>query len=775
VPSAPCPVPGAPADDLVVGLAVAAEGLAPLERRLASLASTLRADAAAVLDAARDGRVAIALVDTRLIDAPLLGRMEAGRIAAVAAAPDPDEARRLLAHGLVGYLPADLPRKALAAAIQLMRAGEPFVPASLLLAAEPAGEELRTFLDQVPAALYRSIAYRDGRREMRLMSRGVAEVTGLEMGPGPVDPAIFNDRMPEEDRDRYQAMLAAAPDGAVTETDFRLDPPSGERRWLRNTARRRRLPTGERVAYGVIVDVSRGHRAEEQLRSVAYNLPGFIFRADLDEGGLPRFQVLSFNDELAAWLGITPAEGIADPARMVARIHADDLEPHLRAVREAVAAVRPINREFRICSPSGEVRWLRMLAHIFQGADGRVVGDGIAIDITHEKQVEAELRESEARLRAITLNLPAAVFRHVRHPARGGRLAFASPAIENITGRSVEALTAAPDFVAPLVHEEDRAAFEAGWREALQGGAVEELEFRLVRDGGSRWVRLVARATPGEDGELIVDGVLLDVDHRRRIAEELDRRNRQLAVMSRVSAIALASRDVNQALRRMVAEMGETLPGILVAIALFDEQRQTMNLLASTVPEEIGRRFPADETMSCEVVRTRREVMVADSLARDDSRLTTMRRLGERSMFGTPIRIGENAIGTLCLTSRQPMAFDPPTRELARSYADAIATSIAQLSLAALPEAPPADGAAGIVFGLTPRQRQVLELLVGGHSNREIAKALGLQEPTVKVHLRAIYQALGVNSRLKAASRVRELEALVGGPPPRRGGRRRRR
>ena len=53
-------------------------------------------------------------------------------------------------------------------------------------------------------------------------------------------------------------------------------------------------------------------------------------------------------------------------------------------------------------------------------------------------------------------------------------------------------------------------------------------------------------------------------------------------------------------------------------------------------------------------------------------------------------------------------------------------------------------------YGLTAAQARVLELLAGGRSNREIADLLGLTEGTVKVHMTAIYRALGVSSRSQA-------------------------
>ena len=51
---------------------------------------------------------------------------------------------------------------------------------------------------------------------------------------------------------------------------------------------------------------------------------------------------------------------------------------------------------------------------------------------------------------------------------------------------------------------------------------------------------------------------------------------------------------------------------------------------------------------------------------------------------------------------------------------------------------------------LTARQHEVLALVVQGKSNRDIAEVMGLSENTVKVHLAAIFRALGVSSRTEA-------------------------
>jgi len=52
---------------------------------------------------------------------------------------------------------------------------------------------------------------------------------------------------------------------------------------------------------------------------------------------------------------------------------------------------------------------------------------------------------------------------------------------------------------------------------------------------------------------------------------------------------------------------------------------------------------------------------------------------------------------------------------------------------------------------LTQRQREVLDRLREGKSNKQIAHELGLSEGTVKIHMTAIFKSLGVRNRTQAA------------------------
>ncbi len=88
-----------------------------------------------------------------------------------------------------------------------------------------------------------------------------------------------------------------------------------------------------------------------------------------------------------------------------------------------------------------------------------------------------------------------------------------------------------------------------------------------------------------------------------------------------------------------------------------------------------------------------------------------------------------------------------------------------------VPEAAlPTDAQAGAAVrrrdraeGLTERQRDVLALMAKGLTHREIGGVLGIAENTVKVHVKAILEALEATNRTEAAVLARELELRAPG------------
>ncbi|MDI2030105.1 response regulator transcription factor [Saccharopolyspora sp. TS4A08] len=69
-------------------------------------------------------------------------------------------------------------------------------------------------------------------------------------------------------------------------------------------------------------------------------------------------------------------------------------------------------------------------------------------------------------------------------------------------------------------------------------------------------------------------------------------------------------------------------------------------------------------------------------------------------------------------------------------------------------ENPSDDAIAEVLSSLTKREKEVLDHLARGWSNRQIGRALGISERTVKNHLRNIFTKLHVSDRTSAVVKL---------------------
>jgi DNA-binding NarL/FixJ family response regulator len=97
----------------------------------------------------------------------------------------------------------------------------------------------------------------------------------------------------------------------------------------------------------------------------------------------------------------------------------------------------------------------------------------------------------------------------------------------------------------------------------------------------------------------------------------------------------------------------------------------------------------------------------------------------------------------------------------------AVLVSAIQLVLAGEVYVPPLllEDGAGAAPALSPRQREVAELLVKGLTNKEIAGVLGIGAGTAKTHVAAILETLGVSNRTEAVLALVE-RGVVDAPGP---------
>ncbi len=95
---------------------------------------------------------------------------------------------------------------------------------------------------------------------------------------------------------------------------------------------------------------------------------------------------------------------------------------------------------------------------------------------------------------------------------------------------------------------------------------------------------------------------------------------------------------------------------------------------------------------------------------------------------------------------------------LAPAVTRAVIEEFTRIPVRAQPAVPPAVGE------LTPREREVLDLLIQGLSNPEICRKLVISEATAKTHVAKILQKLGVRDRVQAV--IYAYETGLASPSP---------
>jgi PAS domain S-box-containing protein len=134
-----------------------------------------------------------------------------------------------------------------------------------------------------------------------------------------------------------------------------------------------------------------------------------------------------------------------------------------------------------------------------------------------------------------------------------GRPIWINRAVERMTGHSVEACLAMPDYPMPLIHADDRANLAAHFALAAQEQSANDVAFRIQRtDGQSVWAAVSYQAMPRERG--VPAGFrtsVRDISERVRAEQETQRARAEAerANAAKSKFLAAASHDLRQPLQ----------------------------------------------------------------------------------------------------------------------------------------------------------------------------------------------------------------------------------
>ena len=273
------------------------------------------------------------------------------------------------------------------------------------------------------------------------------------------------------------------------------------------------------VIAGTTHDVTEKRGSDEALRDSKQRLDLVIDAAQLGtfDWTLPvGTGSINLNNRLRDFFWL-PRDAEVTREMIEEKVHPADRPAFRRAIREALVEGKRYDFEYRVQGPEGQVRWVRAIGKSFRDQNGVLVRfGGILIDISSQKQAEAELRAGEARFRQLADSMPQIVW-----GARpDGILDYSNQRWYEYVDKTEAEIS--PNDWAEYVYPDDLAGAGAAWAAALGEGTEYSTEFRVRRaDGAYRWFLVRALPIRAADGAIQRwYGTCTDIHNQKELQQE---------------------------------------------------------------------------------------------------------------------------------------------------------------------------------------------------------------------------------------------------------------
>lgn len=245
----------------------------------------------------------------------------------------------------------------------------------------------------------------------------------------------------------------------------------------------------------------------------------------------------------------------------LASIIPEDRDATDQAARSAMENRSNFDTEFRILRSDGSVRWISSKGKFFYGEDGSALRmEGVVSDISEHKLAKDALIKTQYILTESQRIAHTGSFEYF---TATGQTVWSD---EQYRIYGLEPAGPSPsyqDLIARAIHPEDANLLRRTFAAALQSSSFFELEYRIVRPGGSvRWLYSLAHPYFDDTGKLDrYIGTTLDITERKQREEELRRSEEKYRQIFDVESDALFLVEVDSLKILDVNSSVETLYG----------------------------------------------------------------------------------------------------------------------------------------------------------------------------------------------------------------------
>ncbi len=192
-------------------------------------------------------------------------------------------------------------------------------------------------------------------------------------------------------------------------------------------------------------------------------------------------------------------------------------------------------------------------------------------EITERQEAEEELRESESRFQKLSANLPGVIYQFLLRSDGSFSFPYISPACRQLFELEPEDVLQNAALITDLIHSEDRQNHDESVAISAQTLQPWQWEGRMVLPSGKiRWFQIVSRPEAKENGDILWDGITIDVTDRKQAESAL------------------------QESQQFIKKIADATPGILY---LYDLEKQRNIYANSSVGTLLGYTFDEIQEM----------------------------------------------------------------------------------------------------------------------------------------------------------------------------------
>ncbi|HEY0458538.1 MAG TPA: PAS domain S-box protein [Pyrinomonadaceae bacterium] len=251
-------------------------------------------------------------------------------------------------------------------------------------------------------------------------------------------------------------------------------------------------------------------KGETEFRMISEAAPALVWILN------PAGESLFFNDRWYAFTGQTQADAAGSGWRQA--IHPEDLERLAHDWRKSQETGEVYAGEIRYRRADGEYRWHVFRALPRRGTDGKIEAwYGLSIEMHDAKNAQEALRESQARLHAVTNLVPDLLWSN----DASGATDWYSQSWFEYTGQTFK--EAANYGWLAAIHPDEREASLRNFQASIDTSEPFEQEHRIRSANGEyRWFLAKARPFKDESGKIVRwYGAATDLHEQRKILESM--------------------------------------------------------------------------------------------------------------------------------------------------------------------------------------------------------------------------------------------------------------